>query len=231
MLDRDSDHKNHTTTHCHHRHGDRWRRWSPERRSNQSLIKNQTENDLGTYQNESSDQGTRDGTLPPVAVDVVSSPPAVLELPPATHVLPNVTSPSRRRGWLLNNGVGCFLLAVARRSTGWLLEAFTAPEKDRRWCWKSGREEEGWRKREMAAGFGSRVPGSDRRKEERVGQGKDEQKCNSTSHEPMTSSSTGKRHRVYRPYMGEGQEFDSWLEHSWGIFSRLATRVRGPSSA
>ncbi|KAL4585370.1 hypothetical protein LXL04_009989 [Taraxacum kok-saghyz] len=31
---------------------------------------------------------------------------------------------------------------------------------------------------------------------------------------PMTPSSAGKRHRVYSPHMGEGQEFDSWLEHS-----------------
>ncbi|KAL4558556.1 hypothetical protein LXL04_036757 [Taraxacum kok-saghyz] len=54
-----------------------------------------------------------------------------------------------------------------------LLEALTATEKDRRWCWKSVGEKEGWRKREMAASLGSRVPGSGREeddaKEETIG--------------------------------------------------------------
>ncbi|KAL4562426.1 hypothetical protein LXL04_034629 [Taraxacum kok-saghyz] len=45
---------------------------------------------------------------------------------------------------------------------------------------------------------------------------------------PMTPSSTGKRHRVYRPLSVEGQGFDHCWKHLWGIFSRLATRVRGP---
>ncbi|KAL4558920.1 hypothetical protein LXL04_037125 [Taraxacum kok-saghyz] len=30
---------------------------------------------------------------------------------------------------------------------------------------------------------------------------------------------------------GEGQEFDSWLEHSWGIFPWKVNRVRGPTDA
>ncbi|KAL4580757.1 hypothetical protein LXL04_016959 [Taraxacum kok-saghyz] len=40
---------------------------------------------------------------------------------------------------------------------------------------------------------------------------------------PMTPSSTGKRHRVYRPLSVEGQGFDPYWKHLWGIFSRLAT--------
>ncbi|KAL4590126.1 hypothetical protein LXL04_003046 [Taraxacum kok-saghyz] len=40
---------------------------------------------------------------------------------------------------------------------------------------------------------------------------------------PMTPSSTGKRHRVYRPLSVEGQGFDPCWKHLWGIFSRLAT--------
>ncbi|KAL4562645.1 hypothetical protein LXL04_026673 [Taraxacum kok-saghyz] len=31
----------------------------------------------------------------------------------------------------------------------------------------------------------------------------------------------------YSHHVGEGEEFDSWLEHSWGIFPGLADRVRG----